>query len=57
MPPIKEDLIDPQKVSFQPNEARKSLFAGKLFLFMEENQVIEPAYLPEIQRETRESVN
>ena len=39
MPAIKEDLIDPSVVSFHPNEARKHVFAGKLFLFLEKKQV------------------
>ena len=39
MPPIKEDLIDPEVVSFHPNNARKSVFTGKLFLFLEKKQV------------------
>ena len=38
MPPIKEDLIDPKVVSFHPNEGRKFVFAGKLFLFLEKKQ-------------------
>ena len=38
MPPIKEDLIDPKVVSFHPNNARKSVFTGKLFLFLEKKQ-------------------
>lgn len=39
MPPIKEDLIDPTKVSFLPNKARKCIFDGKLFLFLDKKQV------------------
>jgi hypothetical protein len=38
MPPVKEDQIDPKVVSFHPNEARKSVFAGKVFLFLEKKQ-------------------
>ncbi|XP_046843588.1 nibrin-like [Xenia sp. Carnegie-2017] len=39
MPPIKEELIDPKTVSFHPNEARRSVFLGKLFLFSDQKQV------------------
>jgi hypothetical protein len=38
-PAIKEDQIDPKVVSFHPNDARKSIFTGKLFLFLEKKQV------------------
>ena len=35
IPPVKENLL---QALFHPNEARKSVFAGKLFLFLEEKQ-------------------
>ena len=35
IPPIKENLL---QESFHPNEARKSVFAGKLFLFFDKKQ-------------------
>lgn len=40
LPLLKEETISSQDASFLPNEARKTLFKGKTFIFISKKQVI-----------------